>query len=88
MKLLDENKLLKVLDDDLNVCRGAAERLHPTDTPGKQRNILEFNTIMAHLQWTERAGTDQAELEKVVHSLESNEFLRGYQRWRERSQTD
>ena len=85
--MVNREKLLKVIDDDLKVCRGAAERLHPTDTPGRERNVLEFNTLMAHLQWTERAGTDQAELERVVRSLETNEFLRGYQRWRDRSET-
>jgi hypothetical protein len=85
--LLSQEKLLKVIDEDLKICRRAAEQLDRTDAPGKERNILEFNILMAHLGWAERAGTDQAELERVVRSLETNEFLRGYQRWRERSET-
>jgi hypothetical protein len=34
--------------------------------------------------WTESVGEDQAELERIVHSLEANPFLRGYQSWHKR----
>jgi hypothetical protein len=85
--MLSQDKLLKVIDEDLNYCRGAVERLNPTDTKGRERNILEFNTLLQHFQWAERAGDDQEELEKIVRSLETNGFLRGYQDWRERSET-
>jgi len=34
--------------------------------------------------WTESVGEDQTELERIVHSLEANPFLRGYQSWRKR----
>jgi phage shock protein A len=85
--MLSQQKLLKVIDDDLKVCREAAERMNPSDTRAKEQNILEFNTLMNHLTWVQRAGSDQAELERVVRSLESNELMRGYQRWRERSET-
>jgi len=54
---------------------------------GKDRNILEISTLTAHLAWAQRAGTDQAELERIVHSLETNVLLRGYQRWREMCET-
>ena len=85
--MLSQQKLLKVIDDDLKVCREAGERMNPSDTRAKEQNIVEFNTLMNHLMWAQRAGSDQAELERVVHSLESNEVLRGYQLWRERSET-
>jgi hypothetical protein len=42
---------------------------------------------MSHLNRTQRAGTDQADLGRIVNSLEGNEFLRGYQRWREQCET-
>ena len=84
--MLSREKLLKVLDADLTACRGAAVQLNPSDTQGKQRNILEFNTLLQHQQWAEGAGENQDELDRIVSSLENNGFLRGYQRWRERSQ--
>ena len=84
--MLSQEKLLMVIDDDLKICREAAERMSPSDTPGKEQNILEFNTLMQHLKWAQRADSDQTELERVVSSLESNQVLRGYQRWRERSE--
>ena len=84
--MLGQQKLLKVIDDDLKVCREAGERMNPSDTRGREQNILEFNTLMNHLTWAQRAGSDQGELERVVRSLEANQFLHGYQRWRERSE--
>lgn len=85
--MLSQEKLLKVIDDDLKVCREAGERMNPSDSQGKERNILEFNTLMQHLTWAQRAGSDQTELERVVRSLESKDFFRGYQHWRERSES-
>jgi hypothetical protein len=84
--MLSREKLLEVLDADLTVCRGAAGQLIPSDAQGKQRNILEFNTLLQHQQWADRAFDNQDELERIVSSLENNGFLHGYQRWRERSQ--
>jgi|HubBroStandDraft_3_1064219.scaffolds.fasta_scaffold709932_1 hypothetical protein len=84
--MLSQEKLLKAIDDDLKVCREAEERMNPSDTRGKDQNILEFKTLMQHLKSAQRAGSDQTELERVVSSLESNQVLRGYQRWRERSE--
>ena len=85
--MLSREKLLKVLNEDLTVCRGAAAQMNPSDTRGREQNLLEFNTLLQHEQWAERAGDNQDELERVVSSLENNGFMRGYQRWRERSQT-
>jgi hypothetical protein len=82
--LLDREKLLKAIDDDLQVCREAGQ-LHAGDEKAKERNILEFNTLMTHLRWAESVA-DQNGLERIVESLDTNPFLRGYQRWRERSQ--
>jgi hypothetical protein len=82
----NQQKLLDVLNGDLKVCRGAAGQLNPTDAKGKERNILEFNTLLQHLQWAQGAGDDPSELERIVRSLEKNGFVRGYQNWRERSQ--
>ena len=70
--MFDQDKLLRLIDEDLKVCRDAASKLNPTDKPGKDRNVLEFNTLMAHLNWTNRAGTDQSELGRIVNSLEKN----------------
>ena len=84
--MLSKEKLLKVLDADLSVCRGAAAQLSPSDAEGEKQNILEFNTLLQHQQWADRVGDNQDELERIVSSLENNGFLRGYQHWRERSQ--
>jgi hypothetical protein len=81
-RMLNQQKLLKGIDDDLKICRAA----NPTDYHGRQRNILEVATLISHLEWTKRAGNDQAELEKIVQSLEAKQAvtaLRGYQHWRE-----
>jgi hypothetical protein len=50
----------------------------------KMRNNVEFSALTTHLMWTESVGDKQAELEHIVHSLEANPFLRGYQSWRKR----
>lgn len=77
--MLSQAKLLKAIDADMRVCRDA----NPTDSPGKERRILELGTLTNHLEWAKRAGDDQAELERVVRSLETNNVVHGYQRWRE-----
>jgi hypothetical protein len=45
---------------------------------------VEFSALTTHLMWTESVGENQAELERIVHSLEANPFLRGYQSWHKR----
>ena len=82
---MSQQKLLKVIEEDLDACRQAATSLHPTDEDGKDRNFLEFTTLMWHLRWA-RNASDQAALERVVASSEKNDFLRGYQDWRKRSE--
>jgi hypothetical protein len=84
--VLDQKRLLKAIDDDLMTCREAG-RLNSTNGSAKERNILEFNTLKAHLQWAKSVDTDQTDLERIVHSLEANPFLSGYPRWRERCQS-
>jgi hypothetical protein len=77
--MLSQEKLLKAIDSDMRVCRS----VNPTDASGKQRQILELTTLTRHLNWAKSAGDDQAELERVVGSLEVNEVVRRYQRWRQ-----
>ena len=84
LALLDPKRLLKALNDDLKACREAG-RFNSSDED-KRRGDLEFSTLTTHVMWAESAGYDQSELERVVHSLEANPFLRGYQRWRKRSE--
>jgi len=82
--LLDREKLLTALNDDLKACREAP--LFDETQEEKQRNTVEFSALTTHLMWAESVGDNQAELEHIVHSLEANPFLRRYQRWRGRSQ--
>ena len=82
--LLDHQKLLTALNDDLKACREASR--FETSQEDKQRNTVEFSALTTHLMWAESVGDDQPELERVVHSLEANPFLRRYQRWSGRSQ--
>jgi hypothetical protein len=80
--LVDHEKLLKALNDDLQACREAAQLNSPEED---QRNAVEFSALTTHLMWAESVGDNQADLERIVHSLEANPFLRRYQRWRSRS---
>jgi len=82
--LLDHEKLLTALNDDLKTCREASR--FDASQDDKQRNNVEFSALTSHLMWAESVGDNQAELEHIVHSLEANPFLRRYQRWRGRSQ--
>jgi len=81
--LLDQERLLKAIREDLQTCREEA-RFNLVDENTKERSDLEFSTLMTHLMWTEAVGNNQTELERVVHSLEENPFLRRYPRWRGR----
>lgn len=83
--MLCQQKPLKVIDEDLNACGGAVATLHPADADAKGRKNLEFIALMWHLRSARKAG-DQAALERVVASGGKNDFLHGYQNWRERSQ--
>jgi hypothetical protein len=83
--LLDLEKLLKALNDDLQACREASR--FDSSQEDKQRNDVEFSALTTHLMWVESVGDNQPELESIVHSLEANPFLRRYQRWRGRSKT-
>jgi hypothetical protein len=80
--MLSQEKLLKVIAEDLRVCRGATHA--PTDAPGRDRQIMEVATLTRHLEWAENANNDQAVLEEIVGSLEKNMVVR-YQEWRERA---
>lgn len=80
--MLSQEKLLKVIDADMRACRAATHA--PDDKIGRDRQILELATLTQHLRMASDAGNDQAELEKVVQSLEKNMVV-GYQRWRELS---
>jgi hypothetical protein len=80
--LLDHEKLLKALNEDLKACRESAQLNAPVED---QRNAVEFSALTTHLMWAESVGDNQADLERIVHSLEANPFLRRYQRWRARS---
>jgi len=84
--LLDPNQLLKALNEDLKACREAARFNSSEDD--QQRSDLALSALTTHLKWTESAGYDQSRLDGIICSLEDNYFLRGYQRWRKRSQAD
>lgn len=80
--MFSQQKLLKVIDADMQICRKAL----PTDHAGIERRTLELTTLTSHLEWAKRAGNDQAELEKIIDSLEgktATAILRPYQRWRD-----
>jgi hypothetical protein len=80
--LLDQKKLISAIKDDLQACRESGRFDSPEQD--KMRNNVEFSALTTHLMWTESVGDNQAELEHIVHSLEANPFLRGYQSWRKR----
>jgi len=81
--MLDQRRLVKAIGDDLQMCRESGH-FHRADDTTADRNNLEFSTLTTHLMWVESVGDNQAELERIVHSLEANPFLRGYPRWRGR----
>jgi hypothetical protein len=81
--LLDRQKLLQAIGDDLKLCRESGRFRRANDSP-VDRNTLEFSTLTTHLMWAESVGDDQTELERIVHSLEDNPILLAYPRWRPR----
>jgi len=85
--LLDQERLLKAIREDLQTCREGA-RFNLVDQNAKERSDIEFSALTTHLIWTEAVGNNQTELGRIVHSLEENPFLRRYPRWRRRCETD
>jgi hypothetical protein len=81
--MLSQEKLLRVIDADLHVCRNST--LDLADERGSARRKLEIITLVNHLTWTNKAGHNQTELERIVHSLEINPVLGGCQHWREKA---
>jgi|HubBroStandDraft_2_1064218.scaffolds.fasta_scaffold10501_4 hypothetical protein len=79
--MISQAKLLKVIDEDIDVCRGARH----SHIDGLSRQTLELATLTKHWDLALDAGEDQYKLELVVLSLEENPTVAGYQRWRERS---
>jgi hypothetical protein len=77
--MISQAKLPKVIDEDIDVCRGA--RHSHIDALSRQ----ELATLTKHWDLALDAGEDQYKLELVVLSLEENPTVAGYQRWRERS---
>jgi hypothetical protein len=77
--MLKQERLLNAIEAGLRICRNA----RPTDDFGKKLQVLEVATLTRQLEMTEDAGGGQAELERVVAFLETNEAVRDYQRWRE-----
>jgi hypothetical protein len=82
--LVDPERLLRAICDDLKICREAA-LFDSLDEVTKERHNVELSALTTHLIWTESVGNNQPELERIIHSLEANPFLRKYQRWRSRS---
>ena len=78
--MISQSNLQKALNDDLRVCDTA---YHESDAKDRERQISERATLLNHLTWTQRAGENQDELEKILQSLEANKFVGGYQHWRE-----
>ena len=50
--MLDHQKLMNAINDDLQACREAGQ-LNASDEQAKERNTLELNTLMTHPKWTE-----------------------------------
>ena len=82
--MVDPERLLRAICDDLKVCREAA-LTDSFDEITRDRNNVELSALSTHLAWAESVGNNQTELERIVHSLEANPFLCRYQRWRSRS---
>jgi len=73
---------MSAIEDDLQACRESGQ--FDSREQDKLRNTVEFSTLTTYLMWTEFVGENQAELERMVHSLEANPLLRGYQSWHKR----
>ena len=81
--MLSPKKLALVIQEDLAMCRKAGRIF--TDTQVLEAKKLEVATLLRHLQMTEEAGDDQAELERVMKSLGANPLLKGYKHRREKA---
>jgi len=81
--LFSQRKLIAALQEDLAVCRKNGREL--TGSEGLEQKKLEVAALLRHLQMTEEVGYNQAELERVVKSLEASPLLKAYQHWRERA---
>jgi hypothetical protein len=79
--------LALAIKDDVDACEATGKRVRSDDVEDKERNRTEYNLLMVHLKWTQRASHEQSVLEKIVRSLETNDSLRAYKGWRERGQT-
>jgi len=79
VNVLDQEKLLKIIDADLRSCDSA----NLLDEPSKLRQVFEHIVLEQHRQWACEAGDDQAVLEQIVQSLEKN--IARHRHWREKS---
>ena len=79
--MLSQEKLLRVITADIKSCQDAQVAHNPVDIAQREQFILEHGTLTQHLRMTRDAGDDQAELERVVQSLEKNLVVR-YRNWR------
>jgi hypothetical protein len=86
-QVLDQERLLKAIREDLKTCQEAAW-FDLVDENAKERSDVEFSTLTTHLMWAEAVGNNQTELERILHSLEENPFLRRYPSWRNRARDD
>ncbi len=82
--MLSQEKLLKLIDVDLHVCRSVIPT--STDLMGRAQQLIELSVLMRHLMDAKGAGNDQALLEGIVSALENSKV--GYQPWREGSTVD
>jgi hypothetical protein len=79
--MVSQEKLLKAIEEDIRVCRAGKH----TEVDGMARQNLEFNKLIRHLEMVNDAGDDQAKLEVIVQSLETNLAVGRHQHWRELS---
>ena len=79
--MISQAKLLKVIDEDMRLCRGARH----SHIDALSRQSLELAALTKHWDMALDAGEDQYKLELVVLSLEDDPAVAGYHRWRERS---
>jgi hypothetical protein len=79
VNVLNQEKLLKVIDADLRTCDSA----NSLDERSKLQHVFEHIVLVQHRQWACEAGDDQAVLEQIVQSLEKN--IARHRHWREKS---
>jgi hypothetical protein len=83
--MISQQKLLEVIAEGLKNCKQAEVTINPADTDARSRAALEYNTLIQHFNMAMAAGNDQAELERVVQSLEKNLVVGPHRHWRELS---